>query len=57
LGATPAGAPIDALVTPELIEVCDAALKAMGDVAAPPGMALASVERLEVPVELAAATW
>jgi hypothetical protein len=55
-GWTPAGALIDAWVVPEVIEVCDAARKAMGDVGVPPGVALASADITEVPVELVAVT-
>jgi hypothetical protein len=56
-GWTPAGAPIDAWVVPEVIAACDAARKAMGEVAVPPGVALVSWDRADVPVELVAVTW
>ena len=43
-------------VTPDVIEACDAARKAMGEVAGPPGMALASPDGVDVPIELVAVT-
>ena len=56
-GWTPAGALIDAWVALEVIEACDAARKAMGEAAAPPGVALVSADRADVPFELAAVIW
>jgi hypothetical protein len=47
-GWTPAGALIDAWVVPEVIDVCDAARKAMGEAAVPVGLGLG----LELGLEL-----